>query len=341
MSSASLAFADTLDSSTTPPVVGSDRTSETIVPPPIVSSTTDTLPKAPPISAYDESTSTSIVPPIASLDIASTTSIVPPIFSFNTTEGGMATTPATTTATTTPANLVVVTDPAPSNNTASASLFNSNGGFSGGSNTYINFNAINGTLPTTLGDALSCPLLTSYIIPGQANNSNDISKLQIFLNVNDSANIPTDGVLNAATIAAVKNFQAKYVTDIMIPWGNSTPSGQVYITTLKKINSIACATPITLNAQDITIINAYKAQVARASRVISPTVVTATVPTTTAPSIVTPATAATSPATILEPENTTVPSSTPDNSNLVGNAITATGPNFFSRIFSTIAGWFK
>jgi hypothetical protein len=44
----------------------------------------------------------------------------------------------------------------------------------------------------------------------------------------------------------------------MGPWGATQPSGYVYITTLKKVNEIACNTSLALNPAETAIINAYK-----------------------------------------------------------------------------------
>ena len=175
---------------------------------------------------------------------------------------------------------------------------------------------------TTLGSALSCPLLTNYVIPGRFNNPSDISKIQVFFNVNDNANLTVNGILDTATVNAVKAFQGKYLSQIMGPWGSVTPSGQVYITTLKKIISITCGTPITLSAQDVTIINAYKASLAQGISATTANNVSATASNTTISA-------------------TTSTTTGNDNSALVGNAISATNNSFFSKIFSTIASWFK
>jgi hypothetical protein len=44
----------------------------------------------------------------------------------------------------------------------------------------------------------------------------------------------------------------------MIPWGVTTPSGEVYFTTKKKINEIVCKTNFNLTSEQISIIESYK-----------------------------------------------------------------------------------
>jgi peptidoglycan hydrolase-like protein with peptidoglycan-binding domain len=67
-----------------------------------------------------------------------------------------------------------------------------------------------------------------------------VSKLQIFLNKWMSTNLPVTGVYNPATLAAVNAFQAKYSDEILSPWGIDTPTGLVYLSTLRKINLLEC-----------------------------------------------------------------------------------------------------
>ena len=66
-----------------------------------------------------------------------------------------------------------------------------------------------------------------------------------------------NGVYDAQTKAAVEAFQAKYLSQIMGPWGATQPSGIVYITTRKMINQISCDMPLTLSPADLSIIDAY------------------------------------------------------------------------------------
>ncbi len=238
-------------------------------------------------------------------------------------------------ATTTAITSVVVV------NQASIQSFSSgsSGGYSsGGGNEYVPLAVATASSSNgTLGNVLSCPLLTNYIIPGRVNNSNDISKLQIFLNVNDQANLTVNGILNTATENAIKVFQAKYLSQVMGPWGLNVPSGEVYITTLKEINSITCGTSITLSAQDLAIINAYKAQVAQGQQTTANNALST--PSIT-PTTITPTTLSASTTSNTAVSATTSTTTGNANSALVGNAISVTNNGFFSRIFSAIAHFF-
>lgn len=104
----------------------------------------------------------------------------------------------------------------------------------------------------------SCSTLTSYMKKGGNNDSEQVKKLQTLLNQKESANLVVNGIFDDATEMAVKNFQAKYINDTMGPWGANTPSGVVYITTLKKLNNVACNAPLSLNYNELSTINSYK-----------------------------------------------------------------------------------
>ena len=106
----------------------------------------------------------------------------------------------------------------------------------------------------------SCPLLTSYLQFGANNNPLEVSKLQIFLKDSQGINVTVNGAFDLQTENAVRAFQSKYMSQIMGPWGATQSSGYAYITTLKKINEIACNTPLTLSPSELAIINAYKDQ---------------------------------------------------------------------------------
>ncbi|MDE1874985.1 MAG: peptidoglycan-binding protein, partial [Patescibacteria group bacterium] len=81
---------------------------------------------------------------------------------------------------------------------------------------------------------------TEFLKIGASNDPNEVRKLQYFLNVYEGNNLPIDGVFGTSTEAAVATFQLKYASDILAPWGISTPTGIVYITTSRKINEIYC-----------------------------------------------------------------------------------------------------
>lgn len=86
-----------------------------------------------------------------------------------------------------------------------------------------------------------CPAyLTSYIVPGRANDSEQVRLLEIFLKDTQGENIEPDGTYDATSVAAVERFQKKYSDQILSPWGMKDPTGYVYYTTKKTINEIVC-----------------------------------------------------------------------------------------------------
>ncbi len=118
-----------------------------------------------------------------------------------------------------------------------------------------------GTAPVTVvinSATTSCPLITSYLKFGGNNDSSQVAKLQIFLKNSQNLDVDVNGTFDIKTEAAVKAFQTKYMSDTMGPWGATQGSGFVYITTEKKINELACNSPLTLSASDSAIIDAYK-----------------------------------------------------------------------------------
>ncbi len=83
--------------------------------------------------------------------------------------------------------------------------------------------------------------LTTYIKQGADNNTDEVLKLQMFLHKEEADNgISINGIYDAATIAAVKRFQAHFANEILAPWGYYKPTGYVYYTTQKEINNIVC-----------------------------------------------------------------------------------------------------
>lgn len=109
----------------------------------------------------------------------------------------------------------------------------------------------------TLVSTTSCPLITDYLKLGGVNNPVQVSKLQIFLKNSEKLNVDVSGVFDQKTEDAVKVFQLKYLPSILEPWDATRATGFVYITTTKKINELACASPLTLSAEEQAIIAAY------------------------------------------------------------------------------------
>lgn len=95
--------------------------------------------------------------------------------------------------------------------------------------------------PAPPAAAAACvPLLSTYLRRGSTNAA-EVKRLQIFLNVEVAANLPTSGLYGPMTATAVSKFQEKYASEILTPAGLSRGTGSVYASTMKKINAISCA----------------------------------------------------------------------------------------------------
>lgn len=180
------------------------------------------------------------------------------------------------------------------------------------------------------GGAAVCAPITSYLTFGGSNNSAEVVKLQNFLNRFERAGIAVTGVYDSATYNAVRAFQTKYFADTIAPWGpTAAVSGQVYITTLKKINEIMCGTSRALTASERAVVEAYRnVPVGSAPVVTGAEVITSG---SVAP-VVAPADTATSTEFPIEIQNNTQGQS----SSLVGNVFGAFGrgvKNFFKWLF--------
>ena len=124
-------------------------------------------------------------------------------------------------------------------------------------------------VPVTI--VASCPLITDYLKMGGTNDQSQVQKLQTFLKNVEKLDVDVNGTFDAKTDAAVKAFQTKYLSSILGPWDATRATGFVYITTLKKINEIACASAFALNADEQAIIDAYKrAQTGEQSTGVTP-----------------------------------------------------------------------
>jgi hypothetical protein len=100
---------------------------------------------------------------------------------------------------------------------------------------------------------------------GESNDSMEVMKLQIFLNIFKGmfggTENPVTGTFGTTTDANVKAFQQQFQTEILDPWYNQSivphnrPTGFVYKTTLWKINSIVCpdyAGQLSFEGEDLT-----------------------------------------------------------------------------------------
>ncbi len=101
-------------------------------------------------------------------------------------------------------------------------------------------------VPTVLGESSCGEYLTSYIKIGKQNDTANVSRLQTFLNKHLGLNLRIDGIFGKNSFAAVKQFQLKHATEVLVPWvGVTLPNategtGWVYKTTKRWINMIEC-----------------------------------------------------------------------------------------------------
>lgn len=137
----------------------------------------------------------------------------------------------------------------PSNNGGSSSSSGSSS--SGGSSSYSSGGSRRGAFGY-------CSILTGNMRYGANNNVNDVVALQNFLKNVEKLNVDVNGIFDLKTHNAVIAFQNKYSDVVLAPWGIRSGTGYVYITTIKKINQIACNQPLTLNANELAIINSSK-----------------------------------------------------------------------------------
>lgn len=83
--------------------------------------------------------------------------------------------------------------------------------------------------------------LTAFIKSGAKNDEDQVRRLQYVLQEFEGvSSVQQNGVYDAATLAAVYAFQAKYASEILTPWGITNSTGYVYLTTRKKVNEIYC-----------------------------------------------------------------------------------------------------
>ena len=129
----------------------------------------------------------------------------------------------------------------------SASSGGGSGGTSGGSGSQGEVLGASTVEEPVAQSASSCkPYLRDYLKMGKNNDSEQVILLQKFLNETVSANLPLTGYFGSMTHDAVKKFQVAHHDTVLEPWNDPSladGTGIVYITTLKEINSMKCATP--------------------------------------------------------------------------------------------------
>lgn len=96
---------------------------------------------------------------------------------------------------------------------------------------------------STIGGA--CEIyLTTYMRMGANNDTEEVTRLQSFLNT-QGITTPVTGIFGQATDTSVRTFQSLHQSAVLDPWqalglGNGTPTGYVYKTTRYTINNIVC-----------------------------------------------------------------------------------------------------
>jgi hypothetical protein len=122
-----------------------------------------------------------------------------------------------------------------------------NGGSSSGRSNGQVLGAATTTEPTLPQGCI--PLLNAYLRFGWNNDSEEVKKLQNFLNEHMGLNLPVSGFFGPMTLEAVKSLQTKYWEQILQPWfsfngsgitGQGSATGFVYQTTKWYINNLSC-----------------------------------------------------------------------------------------------------
>ncbi len=103
-----------------------------------------------------------------------------------------------------------------------------------------------------------CRYLEDYLRIDFDNNPAEVYKLQVFLNDFENIKTPINGVFDRATFDSVVRFQERYATKVLTPWGYTSGTGYVYITTKKLINEIVCQKDILLSASEAEEIRNYR-----------------------------------------------------------------------------------
>ena len=102
---------------------------------------------------------------------------------------------------------------------------------------------VSGSLSANEGEVLgvSCGLyMDKFIRQGVNNDSEQVKKLQEFLNEEMNADLPLTGFYGPLTYNALSAFQEKYPGEILAPWGLKRSTGIAYQTTLRWINMLGC-----------------------------------------------------------------------------------------------------
>ena len=102
------------------------------------------------------------------------------------------------------------------------------------------FNIVSTPQGQVLGESTCGAYLNEYLRYGYNNNSEEVKKLQTFLNTNLGLSLEVSGEFDTATETAVKAFQVKESTSVLSPWKISKATGIVYLSTRNHINNLMC-----------------------------------------------------------------------------------------------------
>lgn len=120
---------------------------------------------------------------------------------------------------------------------------NNGGGGSGGNNGGGRVLGASTVAPQgkVLGASTSCGIyLDKFLRKGYKNDTENVKKIQKFLNDYIKAGLTVDGMYGDTTEKAVKRFQSMENGDVLAPWGFKKPTGITYLTTTTRINNIMC-----------------------------------------------------------------------------------------------------
>lgn len=109
-----------------------------------------------------------------------------------------------------------------------------------------------GTIITENGSSCSTRItFSSPIDTTLVNNSNDVKKLEQFLNDYEGERLPVNGVYEARDVEAVKRWQLKYKSYILDPMRLKQPTGTIYTLSMRHIErqtTSSCGEPVVVNA---------------------------------------------------------------------------------------------
>jgi hypothetical protein len=109
-------------------------------------------------------------------------------------------------------------------------------GFMGGNGPIV----LGASTGEVLGESCGLYLNKHLRLGSQRNDTEQVKKLQEFLNKWLNAEIPVTGYFGPMTYTKVKEFQKMYGDNILKPWNLNAPTGLVYLTTLRQINILEC-----------------------------------------------------------------------------------------------------